>query len=279
MIAALGAAALPLSVTDRNGLVYWIRWITDPFWFWAGLVGIVLGTLWAIAGGFARSSEVARLRTALAASKAHTTKRIFNQLSPVIHDMGKLAESQSATYGRDLVNRALDLVTRVIEVPDARACLYYLDQVESTQASSDDVLNALTLRTPHVGRFDAPRGNFVRNESPEADGVFAVIDGGSPRLIENIETTDYAVDCSGKGYRTFLNVPVKFQTAEIGVLSVDAPHANSLTTSHVLLAEVVAQFLAVGLRREKKKKQERYPSPSSAIESRAPEGSQDAGKL
>lgn len=284
ILPALGSAVIPLSITADEGLAKEIRWITEWWWFWGGVVALLGGLVWAIAGANARSNEVKALRAALgvaasdieraaAESRAKTTEGIFHQLSPIIHDLGNLAESQSMHHGRDLVNRGLHLVTDLIDVEQVRACLYYLDHVESRNAASSDIANALTLRMPHVGRHDQPRPNFVRSESLVADQVFEVIDNGVGRLIEDVQDTEHAVDCQGKQYRTFLNVPVKFKTAEYGVLSVDAPVAKSLTSSHVLLASMVAQLLAVGLRREKKNNYDRNPRPSiTPAETRPVEG-------
>lgn len=261
LLSAAGAAVLPLSVTSPDGLVKDIRWVTDPGWFWFGLIGLPVGIVWALVGTSFQQNEASKLRSKLKMSKAKATEDVIHQLAPLIHDLGHLSESQSVNHGRDLVNRALSTVTKIIDVPNVRACLYCLDHVESKNATSLDIPNTLTLRTPHVGRFDAPRPNFVRGEGDASDDIFAVIDSGTSRLIEDVAKTGSVLDCTDKKYQTFLNVPVKFQTAEVGVLSVDAPDSSSLTNSHVLLAEMVAQLIAVGVRREQKNAQDRTPRP------------------
>lgn len=265
VVAAAGAAIFPLSVTNPDGLATWIKWVTEGYWFWVGLVAIPIGILWSVAGASAHNREAESLRQALVRSRAEATEDVIHRLSPIFHDLGKLAESQKRNIGSDLVNRALSMVTKMIDVPNVRACLYRLDRVESTLADSLDIPNSLNLRTPHEGRFDAPRPNFVRGESAAADEFFEVIDTGISRLVENIDKTEYALDCENRRYRTFLNVPVKYQMYEIGVLSVDAPTEGSLTQSHVLLAEMVAQLLALGVRREQKSIQDRTPAPRNDV--------------
>lgn len=261
LLSAAGAAIVPLSVTNPDGLINGIKWVTDPGWFLFGVIALPVGILWALIGTSFQQKEASNLRSKLKTAKAVATEDVIHQLSPLFHDLGNLSESQSVNHGRDLVNRALHTVTEIIDVPNVRACLYCLDHAESKNASSLDIPNVLTLRTPHVGRFDAPRKNFVRGESDASDDFFEVLDSGDSRLIVDIADTDHVLDCKDKKYQTFLNVPVKFQTAEVGVLSVDAPVKFSLSNSHMLLAEMVAQLIAVGVRREQKNAQERTPRP------------------
>lgn len=269
LLAAAAAAVLPLSVTKPDGLIEQISWVTEPFWFWFSLIGLPAGIVWATIGTALKQKEVSQLRAQVASAKSEATEDVIHKLSPLFYDLGNLSESQSVSHGRDLVNRALHTVTQIIDVPNVRACLYCLDHVESKGATSLDIPNALALRTPHVGRFDTPRRSFVRGESDASDGMFDVIDDGESRLIEDVTKSDHMLDCSGKKYQTFLNVPVKFQTAEVGVLSVDAPGASSLTNSHMMLAEMVAQLIAVGLRREQKNAHDRTPRPQKVLQESA----------
>jgi hypothetical protein len=272
----LGAAVLPLSITEDAGLAQWMWWVTDPFWFWTGLIALVVGIVWAGLGVHSRKSETTTLRQEVSAVKSSAAELaasaatrasadIVHQLAPIVHDLGTLVDSKQAIHGGTLIDRCLNAVIKIIGVEDARACLYYLDQVESDEADSYDILDALALRMPAVGRQDDPRMNFIRGEGTYADDLFKVIDSGAPRLVDDVDKPEYDLDCAGRKYKTFMNVAVKFKTIEMGILSVDAPKAGSLTDSHVLLARMIASILAIGMRREKKRNSGRNPTPGTAI--------------
>lgn len=270
LAAALGAAILPLSLTDIEGLDAQIHWITSGWWTFISLVALVGGGIWMAKGATKRDKERRDLREALdderdahdktrATAKDEAGADLTHILHPLIYDIANLVASSSAGHGRDLVNRALGVVTKLVAVPRVRACLYRLDHVEAADADRDDIPNSLTLRSPHDGRLDSPRQSFVRGYSDVDDAVFKVLDDGKTRLVEDVDNTEEAVDCEDRAYKTFFNVPVKFKTQEIGVLSVDAPESGSLTPSHVLLASLVAQLMAVGIYREKRMNRDRTP--------------------
>lgn len=270
ILTALGAVVLPLSLTDKDGLADLIDWVVSGWWTLAGLVAVLGGTLWTIVAAQKRTDVTKDLREALKAEQErHNVTRetakdeaaadLTHVLSPVMHDIGNLAVSMSIGHGRDLVNRALGIVTKLVDVPHVRACLYRLDRVEDGQADREDIPNSLDLRSPHEGRQDRPRQSFVRGQSQVDDDFFEVLDRDKSRLVPNVDDPDVTVDCDGKVYKTFMNVPVKFKTQEFGVLSVDAPVAGSLKQSHVLLAGMVAQLMAIGINREKYRKRDRDP--------------------
>lgn len=272
ILSALGAAAVPLSITQDSGLDPSMHWITDGLFFWLGLISLVAGLAWASAGVALRKSEADKLRAKLSevergiadqvsAAGSRASADIVHQLSPIVHNLGSLIDSTKTDHGGRLIDGCLHAITQLIGVDDVRACLYYLDQVESDEASSMDILNALYVRMPQVGRHDPPRPEFIRGEGDHAAGIFNVVDTGISRLVPNTATCADPLDCGSKAYKTFLNVAVKFKTEEMGVLSIDAPIAGSLTNNHRLLAEMLANILAIGMRREKKRNSSKNPSP------------------
>lgn len=276
LLSAVGATIVPLSVTEESGLDPWIKWITDDLYFQVGVGSLIVGILWTSIGVIWPTREAEKLRVKMKADEADVSNKvaqarvkasegIVHQLSPIIHDLGNLIDSRQMNHGGTLIDRCLHAVTQVIGVEDVRACLYYLDQVESDEASSTDILNALLVRMPQVGRHDPPRPEFIRGEGAHADGMFDVIDSGKPRLIPDTAVDSGVLDCEGKPYKTFMNVAVKFKTEEMGILSVDAPVAGSLTNNHMLLAEMIANILAIGMRREKKRNSAKVPSPGPAV--------------
>lgn len=232
-----------------------MEWVNHPFWVVASALALPAGVAWTVGA----ESKRANYSESLADARRSAVVQYTAMLNPLVHDLGKLAAYQSTNFGRDLVNRCVGAIPKMIDVPDIRACMYNLDQVESDEADVDDIPNALTLRTPHEGRSDRPRSNFVRDETEVANQLFAVLDSGQSRIVRDVRNSDQALDCDGKKYRTFINVPVKFQTEELGLLSVDAPHANSLTDSHVVVAEMVAELIGVGIYRERRNQRGRKP--------------------
>jgi hypothetical protein len=252
---ALGGVALPLSVTPE--LESWLDWIRHPFWFVVSLAVLILGLAWSFEGARRRDVYTRDLRGALSRANDDALETFSSVMTPILHDLGNLADSQSVSHGRDLVNRSLGAIPKIIDVPKLRVCMYLLDHLESRRADSMDPPNALTLRSPHEGRFDAPRESFLRDQGKFAEDIFRVIDSNEPRLIEDVSDPQHDLDCPSKEYETFLNVPVKFLTKDLGVLSIDAPIAKSLTKSHLLRASFLAKVIAVGILREKKNQSDR----------------------
>lgn len=253
VLSSVGAALFSLSVTE--GLFDWMEWVNHPFWVGASFLAIPAGVAWTVGA----ESKRATYSESLAGARRAAVVQFTGTLSPLVHDLGKLAAYQSTNFGRDLVNRCVSAIPKMIDVPEVRACMYNLDQVESAEADAEDIPNALYLRTPHEGRSDRPRNSFVRDESEVANQLFAVLDTGKPRVVPDVRKSDQALDCDGKKYKTFINVPVKFQTEELGLLSVDAPEPNSLTESHVVVAEMVADLIGMGIYRERRNQRGRKP--------------------
>lgn len=254
----MGATVLSMALSD--GVAKGMEWVHEPIWVIASLVAVPAGVAWTVAA----DQKMARYSQSLVGFGRAAVAKFAGALSPLVHDLGHLSASQSTNYGRELVIRCVSAIPNLIDVPDVRACMYNLDKVESDEADADDIPDALLLRTPHEGRSDRPRDSFVRNESDVADQLFAVLDSGQARIVKDVRDSDQALDCDGKKYRTFINVPVKFQTKELGMLSVDAPEAGSLTESHVEVAMMIADLIAVGIYRERRNQRDRKPKQPSA---------------
>lgn len=253
VVSSVGATILSLSVSDE--VASWISWIIHPFWLVTSLILVIAGVAWTVAA----DNKKARYSESLVGTRRAAVAKFSATLSPLVHDLGNLAAYRGTNYGRDLVNRCVSAIPKMIDVLDVRACMYNLDKVESDEADIDDIPDALLLRTPHEGRSDRPRPSFVRDESDVADQLFAVLDSGQPRIVPDVRSSDQALDCDGKKYRTFINVPVKFQTKELGMLFVDATEPNSLTDSHVEVAMMIADLIAVGIYRERRNHRDHKP--------------------
>lgn len=277
VISGLGAAGIPLSITQDSGLAHWMWWITDPLWFVVGLLAFLLGIVWTAAGASSRKSEVSQLRKRLAAADGRevsaglaasdrTTKHLLSQMSPVIHDLGNLLDSKHTGLAKTLIDRCLEVVIKSVQVEGARACLYYADQVELEGAGELEQMNSLVLRKPHLGRHDKPRKEFIRAGDEHAEDVFAVLDSGESRLIPDVDDCKFVLDCEGKAYKTFMNVAVGIDDDKMGILSLDAPIAGSLTETHREVVEMVADILAIGVRREKKKSLNNNPSQDADVQ-------------
>ncbi|MET3946829.1 transcriptional regulator with GAF, ATPase, and Fis domain [Arthrobacter sp. UYCu512] len=142
------------------------------------------------------------------------------------------------------IQTALGSSVSLFDVDRARACLYILDG-SVTKADSDKP-SLLVHRPPHCGRADSPRRDF-RRDTDHGDLLFDVLATRRPLHIPDTSSTEKRIDAEAKIYNSFVAVPIYSGNDELGVLTLDAVVAGSLTDDHVVTAQTLASMLAIGL--------------------------------
>ncbi|MFF2029529.1 GAF domain-containing protein [Arthrobacter sp. NPDC058192] len=142
------------------------------------------------------------------------------------------------------IQSAMTSSVSLFDVERARACLYILDG-SVTKADSDKP-SLLVHRPPHCGRADSPRRDFRRG-TDHGDLLFDVLATRQPLHITDTSKTNKRIDSEAKIYNSFVAVPIYSGNDELGVLTLDAVVAGSLTDDHVVTAQTLASMLAIGL--------------------------------
>src|SRR5829696_1838641 len=117
-------------------------------------------------------------------------------------------------------------------------------------ACSEYELKCDGQRLEHIGysgRGEAPRA-FERHTSGERDEAFEALEQNRPRLVPDIRVqkaqgrSQRGID---RGYLTYIAVPIVVGEDRFGMLTLDAPEANSFTDTDLRLSQFVAELLGI----------------------------------
>ena len=143
----------------------------------------------------------------------------------------------------------MESLTKTMTGLEPRVCLYMADRAEATEGERENSVSLL-LCGNGVGRSDPSRSAF---DSATDYGQF-VIQRMNERKAIRIEDTDdppveFAgmLDCADKYYKTFIAVPVTYNSHEYGMLMIDSPKKHSLTEDHEVIAHLFGRFLGSGV--------------------------------
>ena len=88
---------------------------------------------------------------------------------------------------------------------------------------------------------------FVSGDNGRGDAALTWLRSGAPKFVPDTDReADPAWKGSGRGYRTYISVPILIKDEALGMLTVDAPVPGDLDETDVPLVEVLAGILAVG---------------------------------
>jgi transcriptional regulator with GAF, ATPase, and Fis domain len=104
-------------------------------------------------------------------------------------------------------------------------------------------------RMEHIayqGRGDKP-GSFQRSPGGKPDPAFEALELNESRLVHDVllEKRRGRKQHSLEGYRTYIAVPIVVGASGYGMLTLDAPQANSFTETDRYLCEFVAELLGI----------------------------------
>lgn len=135
-------------------------------------------------------------------------------------------------------NVLMTLPTLFRENPDLRMVVYDLDKTRgrSRQLVVHD----------SAGRQRNQAKAFVKGDGGRGDAVFSWIEERTARFVPDIETEDDPNwQGSGRGYRTFISVPIASQSEIFGMITLDAPAPGDLDETDVPIMVTLAEFMAV----------------------------------
>ncbi len=189
-----------------------------------------------------RRYQASAVNSAEAADHARRLLRatVNTALNPILAHIAKMAvgpERRRIVLRSQLVPMVLNAMIRLIDVRDARACWFELEQSDARR-----LLPAL-----HQGRAQPPTTVFDERWS-DGKAVFAVLDRGEARMCRDLlrEPPEGWVPRT-RGYRCFIAVPVRTDRSLIGMLTLDCPEPDALTGDEVPMMHLMASLLAGAL--------------------------------
>jgi GAF domain-containing protein len=238
-----------LVLVGSTTLTLGLRFAQDLFWVWVIIAFLLAGLGWLV-GFKAKAYEAGakrRVQEKLDAAKREADEGHGHLLSGLVYTIDQLFTS--AAPGRDSQTYLTSVLTQSVNFFGAkkvRVCLY---DVEKNEGEANEKLpDVLVLHPPHRGRNDLPRKAFDRN-SDHGRWLFKVLEGRRARRIVNVDDTHEPIDSKNRAYKTFVAAPVLSETEELGVFLVDATEAGVLTEADEVLAQAIADLLAVGMKR------------------------------
>jgi hypothetical protein len=158
-------------------------------------------------------------------------------LAPITDYLASMADTADEGARQVIVGQVLQSVVDAaarLAAPGARSAFYALDAGGRSLS-----------RAAYAGRATLPRPVFAVG-TPDGDFVLDLVDRGDLVFIGDVDT-DPLVTPSAAGYRTVIAVAVTAGARRLGMLTVDAPQPDDLTTTHVELVRVLANLLGSGL--------------------------------
>lgn len=200
---------------------------------------ILAGILSALIERERRHSETVRTREGATAQLAVT-----EAVLPVLALVGKMATEPSnrrAVPFEKIVSHVLQ--SKAVLFPDVKDVRMVVYRVEV-----DGHKKRLVVEDAAGRRRNKPEP-FVAGDGGRGDAAFQWLMGGTPKFVANTAFEyDKAWKGSGRGYRTYISVPILIKDDAFGMLTVDAPTPGDLDETDVPLVEVLAGVLAVGYR-------------------------------
>ncbi|MBW9093091.1 GAF domain-containing protein [Microbacterium jejuense] len=200
---------------------------------------VLAGILSALIERERRHSESVRTREGATAQLAVT-----EAVLPVLALVGKMASEPSN-------RRAVPFEKTVSHVLQSKAVLFPgVKDVRMVvyRVEIDGPRKRLVVEDSAGRRRDKPEP-FVAGDGGRGDAAFEWLSGGKPKFVPNTAAEyDKAWKGSGRGYRTYISVPILVKDEAFGMLTVDAPTPGDLDETDVPLVEVLAGLLAVGYR-------------------------------
>jgi hypothetical protein len=210
------------------------------------------------AGGIARERAVAaRERAALSQEGAERqaakvqgdaeTRVIIGlraRLSPMLYCLEKIAAASSGTVEAPLIGSLTQaIVAAAVEHrghDEFRRSIFF--------AVKGDVMECACY-AGYEGKQDAGRSIFSNSpDDPLGQYMFRLLGGREALLIPDVEAADLTVKFPlGRSYQTIIAAAVMAGDSPAGVLTLDAPQADSLGQPDLEIMKTLASLLGVGL--------------------------------
>ncbi|GAA2074037.1 GAF domain-containing protein [Microbacterium hatanonis] len=259
---AVGRAVPPVEMLDDAPPPPF--WATEAFgWFAAAAVCAVLAVLFAVIakvresrkkGALERTNE--ELRTELEAANSEvdgaadarqeavaTARReqliklrdVFMRFASTTADMALQPLEERHGYLKMVANVAAEALAGMVggRVHRPRAVVYLLYSDPTRMESIG-----------HGGRGERPRP--FEADTPRGDAALDFLDAKTTASYPNLDKVKPAgYEGTGSGYKTFISVPIWTANGVYGMVSLDAPKANSFDDGDVALTELTAELMSI----------------------------------
>lgn len=228
---------LPLLLAGLVGPLVALR-ATFPGWEIPFLIAAAVALITAIVLQVRRAMAESRRTASVEQAGEHLRKSLRDTLVPLaghIAEIPALMPSQRLTHMRLPAKAATVALFALVSErsPGVRATVYDLD-VE---------LQQMTWMA-YTGRGEKP-GNFTAG-TKKGDAALSFVRGGRPVIYENLDSESPEwYDPERTSYKTFASCPIWTNQGAYGMVTIDAPEANSLTEGDKYLVEVVAEIMSM----------------------------------
>jgi hypothetical protein len=183
--------------------------------------------------------EVAQLKVVTTAKQEQLIKLRdeFMRFASTTADMALQPLDERQAYLKTVAAVAASALATMVgeHVHRPRAVVYSLN-IESIPLTMESI--------GHAGRGERP-GPFEAS-TPRGDAALEFLDGRRPAFYPNLDDErPLGFEGTMSGYKTFISVPIWTANGVYGMVSLDAPNANSLDGGDLALAELTAELMSI----------------------------------
>jgi hypothetical protein len=235
------AAAVPLLLAAGAAQVFgWAARSTGDAQAWLFVAGAALSLLAIGLTAFTKVREHQRGATVDSATNAQliALSDEIRPLATAIAEMARLPLDQRRQELRVVAQGAVIALRSIVAQHASRSrAVVYLLNVDAMPLQMESI--------GHNGRGARPRP-FVEGTT-RGDAALAFLEERSTAYYRNLNGRKKPAGYDGTmaGYRTFIAAPIFTGAGVYGMVTLDAPEANSLTTGDVALTELVADLMAI----------------------------------
>lgn len=166
------------------------------------------------------------------------------RLSPVLYCLGKIAAASSGTVEAPLIGSLTQAIVAAAvehrEFDEFRRSIFF--------AVKGDVMEC-TCYAGYEGKQDAGRSSFSNSPNdPIGQYMFRLLGEREALLIRDVDATDLTVKFPHRrSYQTIIAAAVMAGESPAGILTLDAPQADSLGRPDLEIMKTLASLLGVGL--------------------------------
>ncbi|OBJ97198.1 hypothetical protein A9W96_19095 [Mycobacterium sp. 1245852.3] len=209
-----------------------------------GIFVIILSGLLQVAKQWA-SANVTAIDGLQADAYIVAMKDALQPIAKLVADMPAMNAQDRSTQLIKVASQATGaLVLLLCEVRSIRATVYRIN-------AQGDQMDCISYH----GRAGGQRRPFRRDDEKTDENTggrgaaaFRLVEAGEPRFVPDIRDRNHPhmsdFRGTGDGYNTFITVGINTSNEAYGMISVDAPRANSLVESDIHAVSLVADLLA-----------------------------------
>lgn len=208
-------------------------------WWLLTILCVAIGILAVVQGGLSiRSVKSAK------ASRVDRTVEINNVLAPLAKALARAAAADGAKRRRAAsVAFLVNATSSCVGLTPAKLCRATFYSITGEPRSR------VFEPWETVGRSDPPFSRFREDDEGEGAEVWRVAKKGDYRFVQDTELEDipHFDRARSRKYRTFITMPVMFDDAPVGLLTLNAPQPGDLTADDVESMRFIADLAATAI--------------------------------